>query len=146
LEDVVVSAESIRELWEMVDDWGRLPVMSVCRSNTHHDWSLLVQVPWCRFAREVYTEQHYWDLIGKLEQWTTEQLADGADPVDLERRVQQLGPEFRRDGHEAEMAAADAAVQYDGLPSPSKDVPRRTGKSVVQEETQAAATGDGWLF
>lgn len=137
-----MSAESIRQLWALVDEWGRLPVLQVVQSNTHHDWSLLVQVPWCKFAREVHTEEDYWDLIGKLEQWTTQQLADGADPVDLERRVQQLGPQFRRDGHEAEMAAADAAVDPREVAASSRrdeqqlpDSPSRGG------ETQPATTG-----
>ena len=59
----MTDGERIRELWAKVEADGFFPVRQIVQAP---QWTLLVAVPWCRFAREISTEAQYSSLIESL--------------------------------------------------------------------------------
>ncbi len=61
-------AAACRKLWERVEADGYFPVLQVVQTPR---WTLLVAVPWCRFAREINSEEAYRRLIEDLKRTPT---------------------------------------------------------------------------
>jgi hypothetical protein len=59
----MTDGERCRALWAQVEADGFFPVRQVVQAP---QWTLLVAVPWCRFAREVSTETQYRQLLDTL--------------------------------------------------------------------------------
>ena len=59
----MTESERCRQLWAQVEADGFFPVRQIVQAP---QWTLLVAVPWCRFAREISTETQYKSLIETL--------------------------------------------------------------------------------
>lgn len=76
-------ADLIRRLWERIDREGLLRVAQIVRGP---DWTILVNVPWCRFAREVRSDSDYDVLAAKLRQSSDSPAPEPAPTPAIEPR------------------------------------------------------------